>query len=43
VKRFTSGLIFGAAVFAIALSAGAGPLWSAVVGLAAGAVAAALT
>jgi hypothetical protein len=42
MKRFTTGLIFGAAGYAIAWSAGASPLWSVVVGLAAAALAAAL-
>ena len=41
MKRFTTGLIFGAAFYAIAWAAGASWLWSVVVG-AAGAVAAAL-
>ena len=41
--RFTTGLVFGAAVSGIASATGAPWLWSAVVGLAAGALAAALT
>lgn len=42
-QRFTTGVIFGAACYAIAFYAGAGPLWSAVVGLAGTAIAVALT
>ncbi|MDX3714378.1 hypothetical protein PV733_36735 [Streptomyces europaeiscabiei] len=42
-KRLGTGLIFGASAYAIAWAAGASPLWCAVVGLAAGAVAVALT
>jgi hypothetical protein len=41
--RFTTGVIFGAAVYAIAYYARAGLLWSAVVGLAGTAIAVALT
>ena len=43
VRRFTTGLIFGAAVYAIAFYARAGLLWSTLVGLAAAAIAVALT
>lgn len=43
MKRFTSGVILGAPAYAIAWAADASPLWSAVVGLAAAALAAALT
>lgn len=42
-QRITTGLIFGAAVYAIAFYAGAGLLWSAAVGLAGAAIAVALT
>lgn len=41
--RFTTGLIFGAACYAIAFYAGASVLWSALVGLAGAAIAVALT
>lgn len=43
MKRFTTGLIFGAAFYAIAWAAGASLLWSTAVGLAAAAIAVALT
>jgi hypothetical protein len=43
MKRFTAGLIFGGAAYGIAWAAGASPLWSAAVALAAGVLAAALT
>ena len=42
-QRITTGVIFGAACYAIAFYAGAGLLWSALVGLAGTAVAVALT
>lgn len=42
-RRLTTGVIFGAACYAIAYYAGASVLWSAVVGLAAAAIAVALT
>jgi hypothetical protein len=42
-QRITTGLIFGAACYAIAYYAGASPLWAAVVGLAGAAIAVALT
>lgn len=41
--RFTTGVIFGAACYAIAFYAGAGLLWAAVAGLAGAAIAVALT
>lgn len=43
MRRFTTGVIVGAAFYAIAYSAGASHPWSAVVGLAAAAIAVALT
>ena len=43
MKRLTTGLVFGAAVYAIARSAGASVLWSAVAGIAAAGLAYALT
>lgn len=43
MKRLTTGLIFGAAAYAIAWSAGASVLWSAVGGIAAAGLAYALT
>lgn len=42
-QRITTGLIFGAACYAIAYYAGAGLLWSTLVGLAGAAIAVALT
>ena len=42
-QRFTTGLVFGAACYAIAYSAGASWLWSTLVGLAGAAIAVALT
>lgn len=42
-RRLTTGLVFGAAVYAIAWSAGAAPWWAAVAGIAAAVVAYALT
>ena len=41
--RFTTGVIFGAACYAIAFYAGAGPVWWAVVGRAGTAIAVELT
>ncbi|MDX3637775.1 hypothetical protein PV728_47905 [Streptomyces europaeiscabiei] len=43
MKRLATGLIFGAAVYAIAWSAGASVWWSAVAGVAAAGLAYALT
>ncbi len=43
MKRLTTGLVFGAAVYAIAWSAGATPWWAAVAGIAAAGLAYALT
>jgi hypothetical protein len=43
MKRCTTGLIFGAALYGVAWAAGASPLWCAVVALAAAVLAAALT
>ena len=43
MKRPVTAVVFGAAVYAIAWSAGASPLWSAVAGIAATAIAVALT
>lgn len=42
-QRITTGLIVGAAFYAIAYSAGASVLWSALAGLAGAAIAVALT
>lgn len=42
-RRLTTGVIVGAAFYAIAYSAGASVLWAALVGLAGAAVAVALT
>jgi hypothetical protein len=42
-KRFGTGLIFGASAYAIAWAAGASALWSTVAGVAAAALAYALT
>lgn len=42
-QRITTGVIVGAAFYAIAYAAGASPLWSTVVGVAAAALAVALT
>lgn len=42
-QRITTGLIFGAACYAIAFYAGTGVLWAALVGLAGAAIAVALT
>ena len=43
MKRPATALVFAAAGYAIAWAAGASPLWAAVAGLAAGALAYALT
>ncbi|MDX2532334.1 hypothetical protein PV437_04060 [Streptomyces scabiei] len=43
MKRLTTAVVFGAAVYAIAWSAGASALWSTVAGLAAAGLAYALT
>lgn len=43
MKRLVTGLVFGAAVYAIAWSAGASVLWAAVAGIAAAGLAYALT
>ncbi|MEH0456991.1 MULTISPECIES: hypothetical protein [Streptomyces] len=43
MKRLTTGLVSGAAVYAIAWSAGANPWWAAAAGIAAAGLAYALT
>lgn len=43
MKRIATGLVFGAAFYAIAYSAGASVLWAAIAGLAGAAIAVALT
>lgn len=43
MKRLTTGLVFGAAVYAIAWSAGAAPWWAAAAGIAVAGLAYALT